>query len=52
VVNPGGGGITKEIRYGFSVEQGYAPSLRIAVSGDDFLKSETTIDLYAKPKKR
>ncbi len=51
VLNPGGG-ITKEIRYGFSVEQGYSPSLRIAVSGDDFMEGETTLDLYAKPKKR
>jgi hypothetical protein len=51
VVNPGGE-ITKEIRYGFSVQQGYAPSLRIAVSGDDFMKDETIVDLYAKPKKR
>ncbi len=51
VVNPGGE-ITKEIRYGFSVEQGYAPSLRIAFSGDDFMEGETTVDLYAKPRKR
>jgi hypothetical protein len=51
VLNPGGA-ITKEIRYGFSVEQNYSPSLRIAVSGDDFMEGETTLDLYAKPKKR
>jgi hypothetical protein len=51
VVNPGGE-ITKEIRYGFSVEQKYAPSLRVVVSGDDFMEGETTVDLYAKPKKR
>lgn len=51
VVNPGGE-IAKEIRYGFSVEQGYAPSLRIAFSGDDFMEGETTVDLYAKPRKR
>ena len=51
VVNPGGE-ITKEIRYGFSVQQGHSPSLRIAVSGDDFMEGETSVDLYAKPKKR
>ena len=51
VVNPGSA-IAKEIRYGFSVEQGYAPSLRIAVSGDDFMEDETAVDLYAKPRKR
>jgi hypothetical protein len=51
VVNPGGE-ITKEIRYGFSVQQQHSPTLRIVVSGDDFMEGETTVDLYAKPKKR
>ena len=50
-INPGGE-VTKEIRYGFSVEEGYAPRLRIAVSGKGFIDGESVIDLYAKPKKR
>ena len=50
-INPGGE-VTKEIRYGFSVEEVYAPRLRIAMSGKGSIDGESVIDLYAKPKKR
>ena len=50
-INPGGE-VTKEIRYGFSVEEGHAPRLRISMSGKGSIDGESIIELYAKPKKR
>ena len=50
-INPGGE-VTKEIRYGFSVEEGFAPRLRITMSGKGSIEGESVIELYAKEKKR
>ena len=50
-INPGGE-VTKEIRYGFSVEEVHAPRLRISMSGKGSIDGESVIDLYAKPRKR
>ena len=50
-VNPEGE-VTKEIRYGFSVEEVHAPSIRIEMSSKRFPDGGSAIDLYAKPKKR
>lgn len=42
--------ITKEIRFGYSIDENFASGLRIKLSGLSFENGETTIDFYAKPK--
>ena len=42
---------SKEIRFGFSVDEGYARGLKVRVSGLSFDKDEVSIDFYAKKPK-
>jgi len=43
-----GGEIIKEIRYGYSIDEGYARSLRVCISGLSFEKDKIRINFYAK----
>ena len=46
------GKATKEIRFGYSVEEGFAPELIINMSGCRFMDGEINVDVYAKPRER
>jgi len=46
-IGPGDEGI-KEIRFGYSIDERYAGSLRVRISGLSFEKGEVLINLYAK----
>lgn len=39
----------KEIRYGYSTDENFAPGLSIRMKGLSFMRDETIIDFYARP---
>lgn len=49
VTLPAGGKTAKEVRYGYSTDENFAPVVSIRLRGLAFMSGETLIDFYARP---